>query len=248
MAGEEASMHFLASAALSTVLASGVFTGEVGSGVVKEESRQLPAFHRVRVSRGLEADVTQGGKTSVVVRGDDNLLHLVRTEVADGELTITAATEEAHGFSSKVGLKVIVTTPALDGVEANSGGRMELTNPSGSRLDVRSTSGGEVRASGVAESALLVEATGGGVVRLAGKAKDLRLECSGGASVKAGELAAESVRVESSGGAAVDVNATASLKGNLSSGSALKVRGAPAVREVATSSGASYQIEGAREL
>jgi hypothetical protein len=241
-------MHTLAGAALFTLLAGGSFSGEVGSGVVKDESRQVPAFHRVRVSQGLEADVTQGPKTSVVVRGDDNLIHLVRTEVADGELVISAATEQTHGYSSKVGLKVIITTPTLDGVGAHSGGHIELANPSGSRLAVRATSGGEVRASGMSEVALHVEASGGAAVRLSGKAKELKLECSGGAVVKAGELSAESVQVEGSGGAAVEVNASTSLRGSLSSGTALKVHGAPAVREVATSSGASYRIEGAREL
>jgi hypothetical protein len=215
---------------------------------VKEESRQVPAFHRVKVSQGLEADVTQGGKSAVVVRGDDNLLKFVRTEVTDGTLVISLANDETHGISTKRRIKVTVSAPSIDGVEAHSGGSLELSNAPGSKLDIRSTSGGAVSATGVATSTLRVEASGGGAVRLSGKAKEIQLDCSGGAVVKAGELAAESVRIAGSGGVSVEVNASGSLKGDLSSGSALKVRGSPAVREVATSSGATYRIEGAREL
>ncbi|HEX4621460.1 MAG TPA: head GIN domain-containing protein, partial [Myxococcaceae bacterium] len=198
-------MHFLAGAAVSAVLAWGSFSGEVGSGVMKEESRQVPAFHRVKVSQGVEAEVTQGGKPSVVVRGDDNLIKFVRTEVTDGTLVISLATEEVHGIHTKERLKVTVTTPSIDGAEAQSGAGLELANASGRKLDLRATSGGAVNAKGLAASTLHVEASGGGVVRLSGKAKELQLDCSGGAAVKAGELAAESVHVEGSGGASVEV-------------------------------------------
>jgi hypothetical protein len=240
-------MFSLAGVAALAILASGHAWGVAGSGVVKEETRQVAAFHRVRVSQGLEADVSQSGQASVVVRGDDNLVALVKTDVENGVLVIHMV-EGSHGFHSELGLKVTVKAPALDGVSASSGGHLKLTEASGSVLDVQASSGSAVEAAGLNEGVMKVDASSGSEIKLAGKAKEVRLECSAGSNVKAGELSAEAVRVEGSSGATVQVTASSSVRGSLSAGSHLSVHGSPSVREISTSSGGSYDFEGAREL
>jgi hypothetical protein len=226
-----------------TVLAAGT----VGSGVVKDESRNVAAFHKVRVEQGLQAEVTQGDQTAVIVHGDDNLVGLVRTDVEDGELVIHM-TSGSHGFETHSGLKVLVTTRSVDSGAASSGARLKLFKFSGAQLSLHASSGGAVEAEGLSEKALTVASSSGSEVKLTGKADALDLDCSSGSQVEAGRLSAGAVQASGSGGANIEVNATSSIRGHLSAGSHMVVKGAPKVREVATSSGASYDMSGVTEL
>jgi hypothetical protein len=235
-----------AGVALLSILAWGPFSGVQGSGVVKEETRQVSDFHRVRVRQGINVDVTVGPRTSVVVSGDDNLLSMVKTEVENGELSIRVTS--ANGYSTKAGLTVRVTTPTLDGADAQSGAQLTLTGLSAPKVRISATSGAGVEARDVALAALSIDASGGANVRARGKTQQLEVNCSGGAALEAEDLVADGVRIEAGGGASASVNAAKRIDGDLSAGASVSVRGAPSVRNLETSSGASYHFEGAREL
>src|SRR4051812_49214670 len=70
------------------------FFGVKGNGVIKEEAREVPAFTRISISHGMEANVSIGSSAAVKIRGDENLLKLVSLKVEDGELEVGTVDEQ----------------------------------------------------------------------------------------------------------------------------------------------------------
>lgn len=85
-------------------------TSHDGSGVAATSVRDVPAFTGVELTGANSVTIRVGGSRRVVVRGDDNLLPLVTTSVADGRLVIGAK----RGFTTVSPMRVDVTVPTLD--------------------------------------------------------------------------------------------------------------------------------------
>src|SRR4051794_13197069 len=59
-----------------------------GSGVAATQTRALPAFSSIDLAGSNRVTIHAGARQSVVVRGDDNLLARVTTDVRGGRLAI----------------------------------------------------------------------------------------------------------------------------------------------------------------
>src|SRR6476469_1809892 len=62
-----------------------------GSGTAATEQRTVSPFSQVRVSGVIELKASIGQPQSVSVSGDDNVVPLIRTDVHDGKLLISAS-------------------------------------------------------------------------------------------------------------------------------------------------------------
>lgn len=173
-------------------------------------------FTRVAVRGGMHAVVTVGSPVSVRLRGDDNVLPLVRVSVRDDALTIEPLPGQRLTPSTPVTAEV--TTPNLRGVEASGGS--------------------DITASGVAARGFRVDLSGGSRAAVSGATDTLDVDASGGARLDADGLTAHGVTISASGGVSATVRATASLTGDLSGGVNLRVTGSPTSRSVQTSGGA----------
>ena len=83
-----------------------------GSGVAATQSRELPAFDGVELAGGNNVVIRVGGKQSVVVKADDNLLSHVTTEVQAGTLVIG---NTPGSLETKSPMSVVVTVPLTVG-------------------------------------------------------------------------------------------------------------------------------------
>jgi len=237
------------------------FQGIKGSGNVKEETREVPDFSGVAIGNGFQATITIGPKAPIRISADDNLLPLIKTEVQKGRLVVRL--DPGVSVSSPNKIKLTITTPQLDSVDASGGSAVKASAVSSKTFGVDASGGSAVNVSGLSSDKVTVEASGGStidllglscdmvsvdggggsVLKLAGQVKRLQLEMSGGTVVKTAELAAETVQVDGSGGSQADVNASQSVQGDLSGGTALRVLGNPAKRSVETTGGSAVSYK-----
>jgi len=176
-----ASMAILALAGCAPV--HGPAAAVQGEGPMTSESRATGPFHRIHVGDGLRLDARMSGTTSVSVAAQANLLPLISTTVADGELEVSLA---ARSVSSQEPLTVTVVTPALEDVRLDTGaaGTLDVTAP---LLELDVTGGASVAASGWVGS-LDLHADLGGSADLAGVRVDdatVSIEDGGRATVAA---------------------------------------------------------------
>jgi hypothetical protein len=160
-------------AVAAVVLISGVFASGCydlsfgaqvkGSGVKASEERALDPFTSIELTGAPDVHVTVGGEQAVLVEADDNLLELVETRVRGRTLKI----ETRESYSSRLGVTITLTTPALESVSVAGSGDVTVEGVDADSFEVSVTGSGDVRASGKSRS---VEAavTGSGDIDLSG--------------------------------------------------------------------------------
>jgi hypothetical protein len=182
----------LASAGAVALTACSTGSGEEGSGTEGSEARKLPQFTAVEVSGQADAVVRIGGPRKVTVRGDDNLLEHVETDVSGDTLEVS----QDKDLDPELGITVDIRIPRVDMVKLSGAG--ELT--------ARGLRGGEFRA----------EVSGAGSVEADGRVRSVNVVVSGAGDVRLDQLVAREAKVEVSGAGSVHVYATESLTASVS--------------------------------
>jgi hypothetical protein len=186
-----------------------------GSGITATQTRELPPFDAVELAGSNTVAISVGGKQSVVVHADDNLLDRVTTRVSGGKLVIG---NEAGGFTTKGPMRVEVTVPAVN--ELTLGGS------------------GTIAAEGVDADVLTVDLVGSGGVRASGRAHRVDVRLNGSGDVQLRELVADDVKATVNGTGSVAVNATESLDASVPGTGSIVYAGNPArVRKSVTGVG-----------
>ena len=96
--------------------------GESGSGTAGSDTRSVGAFDEIEIHGALDADVTVGGKPSVVVTGDDNLVPLIETDVVGDRLVI----RPTESMSRKLPMTITISTEALTELELHGASEATL--------------------------------------------------------------------------------------------------------------------------
>jgi len=238
------------------------FAGVKGSGKIAREARNVGDFEAVAVHAGIDATLSVGEK-SVEVSADDNILGLVRIEVIDGVLDIGFERHTTIWGTGTVAVKV--RAPRLKAITASGGSHVKGEAVPHKAFRIHASGGSEVRiaplkveeielrASGgstvalrqVDAAALSARGSGGAVLELAGRAAEAEVSFSGGTVVKGPDFGVERLRVRGSGGGEVEMRVADAVKGSLSGGSTLNVRGNPR-SQVRTSGGSEVRYEGRR--
>lgn len=83
--------NFFLMIALVAVLTSSCIVnagGTRGNGKISMESRDASAFNSIKVAGSANVIIEQGGKHSITVETDENIMSLIETKISGGELTI----------------------------------------------------------------------------------------------------------------------------------------------------------------
>jgi len=195
---------------------SSATAGTEGSGVPATQTRDLPAFTSVELAGGNNVVVHVGGKQSVVVKADDNLLNRVTTEVDAGTLVVG---NTPGGLTTKSPMSVDVTVPTLDALTLAGGGNILVDGIEATHLTVTLSGSGNVTGSGTA-AALDVTLAGSGNVRFT-------------------RVSSENVHAVLSGSGNIFVTATKSLDASVPGSGTIAYAGNPQyVTKAVTGSGA----------
>jgi hypothetical protein len=207
-----------------------------GNRNVVTETRDIQDnFDRIKVGQGIELYITQDSKTSLVVKADENLQRLIRTEVKNGVLVISSKRNIRRAKSKRVYL----SAQTINGIKATSGSDVVTENTiNADMFDVSTSSGADARITVNAET-INTSSSSGADLRIKGKSNYHTAKASSGASIKAYGLESKNVTAKVSSGADIDVFASTSLTAKASSGGDIDFRGNPEKIDKKKSSGGS---------
>ncbi len=204
----------IASMLVLALVVAGCQMGITGSGVSKTEQRTVEDFDSVVLEGMGDVTIQVGAAKSVAVTFDDNLTEIVETSVQDGKLHINTS----GSYSSKLGLKIAVTTPSLVSASVSGMGDITILDASGDELKLAIHGMGGITASGAVKSATV------------------GVEGSGDAKLK--DLIAENVTVTVSGMGGAEVHASRSVNAKTTGMGDIEIFGNPAeVQKSATGMG-----------
>jgi putative autotransporter adhesin-like protein len=165
--------------------------GMVGSGTAAAQTRHVAAFSSVDLTGSSHVAVHVGGRQSVVVHADDNLLSQVTTQVHAGTLMIGTR----GSFATNSPMRVQISVPSLEAVTLS--GSSAIT-------------AGNIHACGVS-----VRLTGSGVVRASGTVTRLDISLGGSGDIQLGQLVAREVHAVLAGSGRIVTHATNTLQASV---------------------------------
>ena len=123
-------------------------SGVQGSGVAATQSRALPTFSGLDLAGSNNVTVVVGGRQSVVVHADSNLVGYVTTRVVAGTLVIGTT----GSFTARSPMSVEVSVPSLVAVRLSGSGEISVNRIDASRLTVALPGSGALYAGGIVDS------------------------------------------------------------------------------------------------
>jgi hypothetical protein len=207
-----------------------------GSGQPATVERDVEDFTEVEVAGALRATIEVGDGPKVVIRGDDNIVPLVRVAVEDGRLSV--GPEPNTSFRETTPLEVAITATSLSAAEASGASAITVGKIEARRLRVEANGASTVTLDDVQADELEVEANGASTITAAGTAKAARLGASGASKIVSSGLSVETASVDLSGASNGEIRVGQAVSGTTSGASNLKVHGDPGQRAI-DSSGAS---------
>lgn len=179
-----------------------------GSGVIREESRQIAGVSRLMLSMPADVTVIQGTTESVAISADDNILPLIGTRVENGVLVIDG--DKNKGFSTRKGIKVRLTVKSLEGVTVNGSGDVSGNELKGDSFEVAVRGSGDVKFQSVQAGKVTIDITGSGDVAInALDSKSVQASIHGSGDIKLPSVRAADVAVSIKGSGDVSAAGTA---------------------------------------
>jgi hypothetical protein len=176
-----------------------------GSGIAASQTRSLASFRTVELAGSNKVTIRVGGRQSVVVNADDNLLRHVTTQVRDGRLAIG---NTSGSFTTRRPMSVEVSVPSLAALTLSGSGVIAVDGVETARLTLR--------------------LSGSGVLRASGTATSLDITVSGSGDGELEEIAALNVHAVVSGSGRILLTATERLDASVPGSGAIVYGGNPA--------------------
>jgi hypothetical protein len=197
-----------------------------------EERRvMLTGFDRIRIDGPFEVRVATGSPAATVT-GDRRAIDRVNIRSESGVLVISAGIATRDGWRDKDGQALIsVTVPRLRAANLNGGGRLEIADIAGQRVDLGVNGAGSLTVGHLAADQLATTLNGTGIVRLnGGTARTARFTSYGAGSIDATGLTVNdlTVHAQSAGDSRFTARFTATVSA-LGTGS-IRVEGSAACR------------------
>ena len=175
-----------------------------GSGVPATQSRDVAGFNSVELAGSNNLVIRVGEKQSVVVKGDDNLLDRVTTEVQSGKLVVA---NTPGSFTTKSPMSVELNVPTLNALTLTGSGNIVVSN--------------------IEADSLKVTLPGSGTLTGSGTATRLDVTVSGSGTVQFPQLVANDVRALVSGSGTIFITATEGLDASVSGSGSILYAGNP---------------------
>lgn len=217
-----------------------------GSGIEASEAREVAAFTAVAVNDSIAVEITLAPDQpqAVQVRGDDNMVPLLRTRVSAGELVLEMdAPDGVVSLNPNLPLVVTISTTALRRLEANDSATASADRLEGEDVLIASHDSSEVTVGAIvardrvsisasdssiveahdiaADDTLTVTAEDSAQVTVEGDAAALEAHVTDSSQLDAEELTVATAVIEGEDSAVAEVCATASLAATLSDSAAV---------------------------
>ena len=199
-----------------------------GNGKVVTIERSVGDYEAIAVAGWFDVNIVDGREGQISLKGEENLLEYIKTEVKNGKLTIKV--KKGYNLQSsnwKEGILVTVPVESVNSVSLSGSG--EIIGKDVLRSDEFSaviSGSGDISLSVEADMLKAVIA-GSGDIDLSGKARDFNVTVSGSGDVQAFDLSADNVKANVSGSADIKVTANESIIARVSGSGDILYKGDP---------------------
>lgn len=210
-----------------------------GNGKVVTIERSTSDYDEVAVSGWFDVYLVNGNEGKLTIKGEENLLEYLITEVKDDKLVIKPKKGYYLSPSSWKSGGIEVTVPVENIREVSLSGSGDIMGKTKLSADIFKTSmsgSGDITLD-IEANDLEVSMSGSGDINLKGRTQDLDVSISGSGDVKAYELDAENVDATVSGSADIKVSVSGTLKARVSGSGDIYYRGNPTVDSKTSGSG-----------
>lgn len=218
---------------LSLVLCSLVATAQwgkrvKGNGKTVTIKRSVGDYDAVTVAGWFDVKLVNGNEGELTLKGEENLLDYIKTEVKDGKLVIkTKKGVNLKPSNWNSGIYITVPVESIEMVAlSGSGDVIGETKIKTNDFKTKVSGSGDIS---LAVEANTVEArlSGSGDINLSGKANDLDVRVSGSGDIKAYDLIAEFVTAQITGSADIKITANQMLKAKVTGSGDISYKGNP---------------------
>jgi len=115
-----------------------------GSGNIINENRKLTGYHTVDIVGSMNVDITSGESFSCNVKGDDNLVPLVKTTITNNTLKIYIE----GSYSTTSPLIVYLNMPVLENAKVIGSGDMTISDVTKDKVVLIVSGSGDITARG----------------------------------------------------------------------------------------------------
>ncbi len=175
-----------------------------GSGTVVTEEREVEGFSEIRLEGSGDVTVEMGGRESLTIEADDNLLELINTEVRGSRLVI----DHEGSLSPSADIVYRIEAIDFDGVEI--------------------AGSADVVASDVDCDIFSVSVAGSGSIELDGSCEEIEVDIAGSGDLDAGGLLVDRAAVSIAGSGDIVVNAAEELEVSIAGSGDVVYLGDPA--------------------
>ncbi|CAM4195468.1 head GIN domain-containing protein [Zobellia roscoffensis] len=207
-----------------------------GNGNVVSLERNVEDYEAIAVSGWFDIDLVSGSEGELTIKGEENLLEYIITEVENGKLVIKVQ----KGVNLKPSLRnnsILIKVPveSIDALSLSGSGdivgRTTLKTP---RLKTSMSGSGDITLD-VDTDTMVATMSGSGDMNLSGNTRDFEATISGSGDIKAYDLIADNVEATVSGSADIKVTANEKLKARVSGSGDINYRGNPKKVDTKTS-------------
>ncbi|PIF00611.1 MAG: DUF2807 domain-containing protein [Maribacter sp.] len=199
-----------------------------GNGNVATMERSTEEYDAIAVSGWFNVDLVPGNEGDISLKGEENLLEYIVTEVKDGKLAIKV--REGINLKPSTWKNGILITVPIEDIDAislsGSGDIVGRTTIVGNDLKTSLSGSGDITLD-LETRSTYASMSGSGDIILSGATTDLKVSVSGSGDIKAYDLEAENVDASISGSADIKVTANKSLKARVSGSGDIHYRGNP---------------------
>lgn len=182
-----------------------------GNIVTIDRTSEITEFNEIELNGSYSMEITQDSAFSILLDGDENILHAITTKVVDGKLIVESRSGKC--FSSGSTILIRVSLPNLSYVELNGSGNINCDSLRAEKLSVLIAGSGNFRFSKLNTQSLDAKITGSGNLNFSGKANETNYRIDGSGNIRSFNLEQNNSVVEINGSGNVYVSFLESLTG-----------------------------------
>jgi hypothetical protein len=205
-------------------------------------SRTTPEYDKIEVGGSFDVKLISGKEGSITIKGDENLVELLKTEVVNGTLKVGFERGKMIQFNYKSAIEITIPFEQINELSfSGSGNFFGKDIITAENLEVEIAGSGNVKLE-LNTTNTKIERSGSGNLNIKGKTQNLEIESTGSGNANASELIAENVVASQIGSGNIKVNCTKKLVARSSGSGSIIYNGNP--EKVDKSSSGSGSISG----
>ena len=166
-----------------------------GSGKIVSEDRELTNFSSIKLLGSIDVNINYSDNYDCTVRGDDNLISIIKTEVVNNHLQISTT----KSYSTTDGLVVNVNAQEYDEVFISGSGDINIIDFNNETLSLNINGSGDITANGEVNTLFAKISGSGDIISTELKSKSVTITINGSGDAKIWASDSISAKINGSG-------------------------------------------------